>query len=56
MKKETKIQELERRIAELEKRPVFITHPVYDPRHFTTQPPHHYHNGMPCYQNPCTWC
>ena len=23
---------------------------------FQSETPYHYHNGMKCYNNPCTWC
>lgn len=53
---EKEIEELKKRIAELEKRPVI--YPTYPPIQY--QPPQyqhfHYHNGMPCYNNPCFWC
>ena len=54
---EKEIEELKKRIEELEKRPVYI--PVYPPIY--NQPNYHntalhYHNGQPCYQNPCVWC
>ena len=59
-KKETKIQELERRIKWLEDthfNPI-INIPSYPPIIFpqtTTDPNLHYHNGQPCRNNPCVW-
>lgn len=55
MKKQTKLEELEKRIKVLEDRPIFLTHPIFDPKHFTTYTPYHYHGLMPCYQNPCNF-
>lgn len=54
--KETKMQELERRIAALEARPYpMSTTPmtrVADNQDYLPQKIH-YHNGAPCYNNPC---
>ena len=57
-KKESKLQELERRIAALEVRPYdfggYIYYPA--PMQVPQNPNLHYHGQMPCYQNPCNWC
>ena len=52
--KETKLQELERRIARLEKdRVVIIPVSPSFPNNTFPSVPVHYHNGCPCYDNPC---
>jgi hypothetical protein len=50
-KKETKLQELERRIKVLEDRATTLP-PNYpqDPNWFTI---HHFHGSQPCFNNPC---
>lgn len=55
---DSKIKELEKRIADLEKRPIYIpyTPPIQYPSIQYQTPPHHWHNGTICYQNPCVWC
>lgn len=54
------IEELKKRIQELEKRPVYIPYfpPIpYAPPTIARPPdPFHYHGMTPCYQNPCYWC
>ena len=63
MKKDKKptIEELLKRIEALENclnsttyLPVFTPPQPPNPQQYTTQP--HYHNGMPCWNNPCVWC
>lgn len=54
MKKQTKLEELEKRIAALEARPVYIYQPPLGQG--TTSPPMHYHGQMLCWNNPCYWC
>lgn len=56
MKKETKIEELERRIAKLESERIVIM-PIAPTTPQKQQiPVPHYHNGTPCYMNPCVVC
>jgi len=64
-KKETKLQELERRIKYLEdvSKPQLPSYtPPYPQPYIPQGPinPHnpnlHYHGTMPCYNNPCIWC
>ena len=34
-----------------------VTYPVWQPPQEVNKNPNlHYHNGIPCYNNPCTWC
>ena len=47
-----KIDDLEKRVALLEKIVSGMTYNLYQ----TLPAPYHFHNGMPCYQNPCIWC
>jgi len=59
IKKETKLQELERRIKDLENnRLIFVQNPnppiVFPPPLYDQNL--HYHNGQPCRNNPCIWC
>ena len=54
------IEEIRKLREELEKfnnrQPVQIQYPPqYIPPNYHN-PALHYHNGMPCYQNPCLWC
>ena len=62
-KKKTTIEELEKRIKVLEDRPYhYHTIPFGDMPDIPNfvQPTYnknlHYHNGKPCYNNPCIWC
>ena len=48
--KDNKIEELERRISELEKNRI-----IYVPLAQSAPQIFHYHNGTPCYNNPCFW-
>lgn len=50
-KKEAKIEELERRIVELEKQKWPLM--VFPPQQVNFL---HFHNGMSCVNNPCVWC
>lgn len=56
LKKKTKLEDLEKRVSTLEAR---ITH-IYIklPPSQSIQPirPVHFHNGSPCYNDPCVWC
>ncbi len=52
MKKETKIQELERRIILLEKNQT-ILHQIYPQQQYNPNSNLHHHNGIACYNNPC---
>lgn len=45
------IEQLKERIARLEQTILVMTQ-LNPP----TMPPLHYHNGQPCYNNPCTYC
>lgn len=58
MKKETKLEELERRIIALEQRPYEFAGYRYipQPQQNFPHPNLHFHGQMPCYQNPCVWC
>ena len=61
MTNEDEIKELKKRIEELERRPIPYYHPIIinNPPTPNIPPPGvnvHYHNGQPCYQNPCVWC
>lgn len=62
MKKKPTIDELLKRIEELEKRqgqcqPIYPGYPYHPEEMFPKfSSPLHYHNGCPCYNNPCYWC
>lgn len=54
-----KIEELEKRILTLEQRELQKpTTPQYwlPSLQPAANPNLHYHNGSPCYKNPCIWC
>jgi hypothetical protein len=60
-------KEIEKLTAEIEKLRIELEkfnsrpniQPYYPPQYIPPNyhnPALHYHNGMPCYQNPCVWC
>lgn len=54
------IEQLKKRIEELERRPQLIPYlpPIITnpPSHLPPPSPLHYHNGNPCFNDPCLWC
>lgn len=60
MKKEELEKEVERLAEEVKKLNILLA-PQYHPIIFISppelhNPALHYHNGSPCYNNPCVWC
>ena len=55
------IETLKKQLKEMEDNHTHIHHhyaPVggYGQQLNYQNPPFHWHNGLPCYQNPCFWC